>query len=215
MRRPARSRLAATAAALVMAAVGVGSPGAARADTTLTFQPVADAQVYSSHPTDELRDAHDASDPRGCRDDLRTRPIARTSASTSRGSPARSRASRCACRRAIPAPTARASTRSPTGGRRPISPTGTHPTIGGTSLGSARRAGRRLQRHRARSSRASPGTGRSGSGSGVPGRTARSSTAARGRLRRSWSSPSTTAPPPPVKPVAAFSGSPRSGSRTS
>ena len=49
MTRVRRPRIVALAAAMLLGASGLGAPAAVQADTTLTFQASADAQVYSSN----------------------------------------------------------------------------------------------------------------------------------------------------------------------
>ncbi len=210
MRRPARTRLVATAAALSVVAAGLGTAGPARADTTLSFQPVADAQVYSSHLTTNY----------GTLTTLRTREGAGTSSDPTYRTYLRFDVSGVSG--AVTGVTLRLSASDPSSNAQGVyavaagwTETGvtydSAPVIGGTPLGSA----------------SVPASGYndialapssvSGNGSVWLGIKSAGTNSAIFDSREGAAPPLLLvtvggSPPPPVKPVAAFSGSPRSGS---
>ena len=209
MRTLARSRLATIVAAVALASVGLGVPGAVRAATTVTFVPVADAQVYSSHLTTNY----------GSLTTLRTREGAGTSTDPTYRSYLRFDVAGVSGQ--VTAVTLRlsASDPSPNGqGVYAVAPGwteagityGNAPSIGGTALGSA----------------AVPSTGYNdialasssvaGDGSIWLGIISAGTNSAIFDSREGAAPPLLVVtfggtPPPPAKPVAAFSGTPRSG----
>ena len=209
MRRLARSRLATLAAALALASVALGMPGVVRAATTVTFVPAADAQVYSSHLTTNY----------GSLTTLRTREGAGTSTDPTYRSYLRFDVAGVSGQ--VTAVTLRLSASDPSSngqGVYAVAPGwteggityGNAPSIGGTALGSA----------------GVPSTGYNdivlapssvaGNGSIWLGIISAGTNSAIFDSREGAAPPllvvtfgGTT--PPPAKPVAAFSGTPRSG----
>ena len=210
MRGSGRTRLVAVVATVSVLAGGLGTAGPVRADTTLTFQPAADAQVYSSHLTTNYGTAHDAPDPRRSRDVAPTRPTARTSGSTSSGINGAVTGVTLRLSASDPSPNAQGVYAVASGWTETGITYDSAPAIGGTPLGSA----------------SVPASGYNdialapssvaGNGSVWLGIKSAGTNSAIFDSREGAAPPLLLvtvggSPPPPVKPVAAFSGSPRSG----